>query len=84
LQQDNRLYENDLKGMEFFDAPSYNQAKSETLYLMTDDINELNEVINLLIIIKFRLSVRIEMEFPKVIKEANHLIEILNEKILKP
>ena len=82
LQQDYRLYENDLEGMEFFDAPSYNQAKSETLYLMTDDINELNEVINLLIISKYRLLVRIEKEFPKVTSEARHLIKILNDKIL--
>jgi hypothetical protein len=84
LQQDNRIYDNDLIGMKFFDTPSYNQAKSETLYLMTDDINELNEVINLLIIIKFKLLARIEIEFPRAISEAKHLIEILNEKILKP
>ena len=82
LQQDMRVYDNKLNEMEFFDTPSYNQAKSETLFLMTDDINELNEVINLLIKIKYRLLVRIEIEFPRAISEAEYLIENINENIL--
>ncbi len=50
--------------------------------LCTNDINKVRQVMNSLISLKRTLSMRAEFEFPKLIADAEELIELLRETYL--
>lgn len=70
------------KGFEFFSTPEYKIAKAQGLGLITNDIGEINRVINNLITLQLKLELRTKYELPKLIKNSEELITLLNELYL--
>ncbi len=69
-------------GFDFFSSEAYEKAKAEELTLLTNDINKVHQVMNSLISLKRTLSMRAEFEFPKLIADAEELIQMLRETYL--
>ena len=69
-------------GFDFFSSEAYEKAKAEGLTLITNDINKVHQVMNSLISLRGTLKMRSEFELPKLIADAEDLIELLRETYL--
>lgn len=77
------VYVNSKDRFDFFSSDSYQAAKAEGLDLLTKDVNTINVVMNNLISLKETLRMRADFELPKLINDAEELIELLNKTYLE-
>ncbi len=69
----------EISGFYFYTEPEYLKAKAQNLKLITNDINDVNEVINSLIRLQAYYNIRSEVELPQLTKDAKELIVLLKE-----
>ena len=71
-----------LTGFELFSTPEYEMAKEQGLRLITNDINKIHIAINRLLSLRSSLELRVKLELPKLIKDSEELIALINETYL--
>ncbi len=72
----------EISGLYYYNEPDYLIAKAQNLKLITDDINDVNKVINSLMRLQSYYQIRSEIELPELITDAKELILLLKEEYL--
>ncbi len=69
----------EIKGFYYYTQPEYLEANTQNLNLITNEINDVNEVINSLIRLQAYYDIRSEIELSQLTKDAKELIVLLKE-----
>jgi len=67
----------------YYKHPDYLKAKAQNLNLITNDIHDVNKVINSLIRLQSYYHIRSEWELPELINDAKELIMLLKKEYLE-
>ena len=70
-------------GFQYYKEPEYLKAKDYNLKLITNDINDVEKVINGLIRLQAYYDIRSGIEIPQLTKDAEELIKVLKETYLE-
>ena len=66
----------------FFESEEYLVAKSINLGLITNDINQINKMVNSYSVLLLYLRIRIDEELPVLVHDASEIITLLKETYL--
>jgi len=69
----------EISGFYYYTQPEYLEAKAQNLQLITNEINDVNQVINSLIRLQVYYNIRSEIELSQLTKDAKELIVLLKE-----
>jgi hypothetical protein len=65
---------------DIFSNPIYKEAEEYDLSLITNDIDEIHNAVNSYTRLRFNLNIRTQLELPRLIKDAQDIIQLLKEE----
>jgi len=75
------VYEDDITDdlvAAFFDSELYREIRRNDLALLTDDLNEVNHVVNTFLVLASSLDARTSIEFPRLKANGLEIIDLIN------